>query len=160
VNSVLSHYSWCHSCLYKFTSMVDRYFYDCLELARSRRWAQICPVELSWVEMSWVGLSCVVSVDMHSALQAVIKSQMDNNLTAKGAYNAEVNQLSVADTAITPPLSTVESILQRHKVKTRLPLPATRQDLALPASYTTTTNGRPFKLIDDGQADRINDFRT
>jgi len=28
-------------------------------------------VKLSWVEMSWVGLSCVVSVDMHSALLCV-----------------------------------------------------------------------------------------
>ena len=96
------------------------------------------------------------------ALQAAMKSQMDNtlNLTAKRAYNAEVNQLSVADAAIAPPLSTVERTLQRHKVKTRPPLPATRQDLALPARYTTTNNGRPFKLIDDGQADRIIVFGT
>lgn len=91
-----------------------------------------------------------------------MKTQLANNshFSAKRAYSAEINHLSVADAAIAPPLSTVERTLQRHKVKTRPPLPATRQALVLPASYTITTDGRPFKLIDDGQADRIIVFGT
>jgi hypothetical protein len=91
-----------------------------------------------------------------------MKSQLDDNaaFSSKRAYNAEVNQLSVHDAAIAPPFSTVERTLQRHKVKNRPPLPATRQALVLPACYTTTTDGRPFKVIDDGQADRIIVFGT
>lgn len=91
-----------------------------------------------------------------------MKTQIDNNLhfSAKRAYNVEVNQLSIVDAAIAPPLTAVERTLQRHKIKNRPPLPATRQDLVLPATYTITTDGRPFKLIDDGQADRIIVFGT
>lgn len=94
--------------------------------------------------------------------QTAMKSQLDNNsaFSAKRAYNAEVNQLSVHDAAIAPPFATVERTLQRHKVKNRPRLPTTRQAFVLPASYTTTTDGRPFKLIDDGQADRIIVFGT
>jgi len=78
VDSVLSYYSWCHSCLYKFISMVDRYFMPTgSQLLRTRadehRSVQLSWVKLSWVlsqyMSSWVGLSCAVSVDMHSALR-------------------------------------------------------------------------------------------
>jgi len=57
VDSVLSHYTWFHSCLYKFISMVDRYLcplgHDCLELAPTS-------TDLSsWVELNWVESHCV-----------------------------------------------------------------------------------------------------
>jgi len=79
----------------------------------------------------------------------------DTDLSSKRAYHAEVNGLSVADAAVATPLSAVVRSLDRHKVKHRPPLPATRRDLVFPANYTQTSHGRPFKLIDDGLDDKI-----
>ncbi len=91
-----------------------------------------------------------------------MKQQLDrqHHWSAKRAYNAEVNALSVTDAAVAPPLASVERSLQRHKNKNRPPLPATRQDLVLPATYAITTDRRSFKLVDDGQTDRIIVFAT
>lgn len=66
----------------------------------------------------------------------------------------------MAQAAVTAPLSTVERSFQRQKVKNRPPLPAARQDLQLDAQYSVTNDGRPFVLVDDGQADRILVFGT
>lgn len=81
-------------------------------------------------------------------------------MTAKQAYNLEINQLNVAAAATAPTLSSVERSLQRHKVKHRPPLPAARQDLDLPPESKLTTDGRQLLLIDDGAADRIMVFGT
>ena len=91
-----------------------------------------------------------------------MKLQLDNHsqYSAKRAYNAEVNQLTVNGAATAPVFSSIERSLQRHKVKNRPPLPQSRQALVLPASYSITTDGRPLVLIDDGQADRILVFGT
>jgi len=91
-----------------------------------------------------------------------MKRRLDNNLdlTAKQAYNREINQISVAMASTAPTFSATERSLQRHKVKHRPPLPATRQDLVLPQNTTVTTDGRQFLLIDDGTADRILVFGT
>jgi hypothetical protein len=95
-------------------------------------------------------------------LQAAMKHRLDEEpeWSAKRAYYSEVNGLSVADATVAPTLSSVERSLQRHKVKYRPPLPATRQDLVLPPNLTVTTDGRTFKLIDDGLADRLIVFGT
>ena len=86
-----------------------------------------------------------------------MKRQLEANpdLTAKKAYNIEINQLNVASASTAPTLSSVERSLQRHKVKHRPPLPATRQDLDLPPECKLTTDGRQFLLVDDGAVDRI-----
>jgi len=91
-----------------------------------------------------------------------MKRHLEGNpdMTAKQAYNLEINQLNVAAAATAPTLSSVERSLQRHKVQHRPPLPATRQDLDLPPESKLTTDGRQLLLIDDGAADRIMVFGT
>jgi len=75
VDSVLSHYSWCHSCLNSFISMVDRYFMPTgSRLLRTQAdehisvklsWVELSRVVnqymSSWVELGWVGLDWVAS---------------------------------------------------------------------------------------------------
>jgi len=54
--------------------MVDRYFMPTGSRLLRTHADEHRSVLLSWVEMRWVGLSCVVSVDMHSALVKVSSS--------------------------------------------------------------------------------------
>jgi hypothetical protein len=91
-----------------------------------------------------------------------MKRRLDNNpdLTAKQAYNGEVNLLNVAAAATAPSFASTERSLQRYKVTHRPPLPASRQDLVLPATSIVTSDGRQLLLIDDGAADRILVFGT
>jgi len=95
-------------------------------------------------------------------LQTATKRRLDVNhdLSARQAYNAELNILPVAEAAFTVPLITIERSLQRHKVRNRPPLPARRQDLILPASHTVTHDGRRMLLIDDGLVDKLMVFCT
>jgi hypothetical protein len=79
--------------------------------------------------------------------------------TARRCYNSVPGQLTVEEVAVTVPFSTVERSMQRQSPY-RPPLPATRQNLVLAAQYSSTINGRPFVLVDDGQADRILVFGT
>lgn len=80
--------------------------------------------------------------------------------SARHCYNSVLAQLPVAEAAVAVPLSTAERSLHRHRVRNRPPLPATRQDLVLGAQFSSTIDGRPFILVDDGQADRILVFGT
>ena len=80
--------------------------------------------------------------------------------SARRAYTTELGQFTVAEAAVLPPLTAVERSMQRHKVRNRPPLPATRQDLLLQTAHTTTTDGRRFLLLDDGLADRLLVFGT
>ena len=91
-----------------------------------------------------------------------MKRRLDNNpdLTAKQAYTGEVNLLNVAAAATAPTFASTERSLQRHKVKHRPPLPASSQDLVLPATGIVTSDGRQLLLIDDGSAERILVFGT
>ena len=91
-----------------------------------------------------------------------MKRQLESNpdMPAKQAYNHEINQLTIAAASTAPTFSSVERSLQRHKVKHRTALLATRQDLDLPVESKCTTDGRQFLLIDDGAADRIMVFCT
>jgi hypothetical protein len=86
--------------------------------------------------------------------------EVNIDITAKDAYNREINQLNTVAASTAPTFSSVERSLQRHKVKHRPALPATRQDLDLPVESKRTTDGRQFLLIDDGAADRIMVFCT
>jgi hypothetical protein len=91
-----------------------------------------------------------------------MKRKLDDNpdLTPKQAYNSEINQLNVAAAATAPTFAGSERTLQRHKMKHRPPLPASRSDLVIPDNYKLTTDGRQLVLIDDGAADRIIVFGT
>ena len=80
--------------------------------------------------------------------------------TARQAYQHELNFLPVADAAVAVPFGGVERSLQRHKVRNRPPLPATRQDLILQPGLTTTLDGRRLILIDNGTVDRMIVFGT
>jgi hypothetical protein len=96
-------------------------------------------------------------------MQAAMKHRLDvePEWSAKRAYYSELNEPSVTDATVAPTLSSVERSLQRHKVKHRPPLPAaSRQDLVFPANLVLTTDGRPFKLIDDGLVERLIVFGT
>jgi hypothetical protein len=81
--------------------------------------------------------------------------QDDPQWSARTAYYTEVNQITVRDVALAPPLSSVERALQRHKVHNCPPLPVFCQDLVLQQQHTTISSGLPFLLINDGFADRI-----
>ena len=89
--------------------------------------------------------------------QTAVKRQIDNHPehSVRRSYYAELNQLPVAEAALTAPLSEMERSMQRYKVRNRPELPATRQDLILQLEHTITTSGLPFVLIDDGVPDRI-----
>jgi hypothetical protein len=95
-------------------------------------------------------------------LQESVKRTIDDNpeWTVRRSYNDVLAQGTVQQAAVTTPLSAVERTLQRHKVRTRPTLPTTRQDLLLGVQYASTSDGRPFVLVDDGQADRILVFGT
>ena len=94
--------------------------------------------------------------------QTASKRKVENEpeWSARRCYNSTLSQLPVQQAATTVSLQSVERCLQRHKVKNRPPLPATRTDLVLDAQYSTTYDGRPFVLVDDGQVDRILVFGT
>jgi len=62
--------------------------------------------------------------------------------------------------AVASPLSTIERSLQRHRIRNRPPLPLNRQDLQLQPQQSTTSDGRPFLLVDDGADDRLLVFGT
>jgi len=89
------------------------------------------------------------------------KLETNPEWTAKRAYYSEVNRLPVQEAAVVAPLSAVERSLQRHKVRNRPPLPATRQHLVILPEHRVTTDGRRLLLIDDGlAADRMLVFGT
>jgi hypothetical protein len=85
---------------------------------------------------------------------------MNPDLSARRAYNVELNQLPVPDAALAVPLTAIERSLQRHKVRNRPPLPLNRQDLILQGPHLVTNDGRRLLLIDDGMADRMLVFCT
>ncbi len=94
--------------------------------------------------------------------QAAIKRKLEDepDWTARRSYDSVVGLMSVQAAAVTVPLMNMERSLQRHKYRNRPPLPQTRQDLVLGQQYMSTNDGRPFVLIDDGNADRILVFGT
>jgi hypothetical protein len=84
----------------------------------------------------------------------------ESDWSARRAYNWQLNQVAVSQASVTVPLSAIERTLQRHKVRNRPALPATRQDLVLTNDQTITSDGRRFLLIDDGVGDRLMVFGT
>lgn len=96
-------------------------------------------------------------------MQNASKRQLDANpeWSARRAYNTEMNNLTVAEASVAVPLSVIQRSLNRHKVRNRPPLPATRQDLVLLPAHQMTTDGRQLLLIDDGApAERMLVFGT
>jgi hypothetical protein len=97
-------------------------------------------------------------------LQTGQKRKLDDEpeWSARHAYRQQINQMSVAEAAVSTPLASVGRSLQRHKVRNRPLLPDARDDLVLLPEHTVTVDGRGFVLIDDGpgQNDRILVFAT
>ena len=86
-----------------------------------------------------------------------LKRRLDDNnkLTVCTVCNAEINDMSVAEAAVTVSLQAVERTLQRRKIQNRPPLPITRQEIVLTLAYTRTTADRQFLLVDDGLINRM-----
>jgi len=98
----------------------------------------------------------------YAFFQTALKRRMDvePDLSVRQTYNTFIRQLPVDEAAVAAPLTALERTLQRHKVHNRPPLPETRLDLVLDHRHSTTSDGRPFVMVDDGADDRIVAFVT
>lgn len=88
------------------------------------------------------------------------KRAREETTPLQALYNEEITQHAIAETHIFPSFPSLKSALYRHRKTTVPPLPNSLAEVNLEEPWTSTSDGQPFLLFQDHDADKMLVFAT